>query len=879
MFTKYIVQRHATTFVKFLARLFIVTNPILINSVTFASDSPVLYHSSFFQSPVTARPETPLILTGKGLARNSTVLYEPADLESKEYSEFIEVPNSLWPQQARVIHFDGATSVTILWPGNTTNGSPYRIWLVTPEGVPSNQITVNDPRPLWFTPSSIYERAETTSQARYLKIVGRNLSSVAGGYHTVRLTNTVKPEKQYTIPALSNNANETKTNPYVISVPLPETVERGEYRVEISLDGTTWKEIQSNRLLVKETRQPTIRVSLEKFGCLPNDSTDDTACFVKAINEVIQSASRGIVTIGAGAWIVHSGEKNSIVVPKGVSLLGVGASSSTVVNDTSIGHETRRLASPWFILEGENSIEGITFRDRSRYSQNRSGPAIIQLGKRPKRTLAALTNRHVSNIVIRDNVFDKPFRAITDSGTTLRELSIVNNEFGAYETAIHLNGYTQTGEKFNIIDSRIINNRFYPGSFMNVASGRGTIATQIGASTRLDFSNNTADGSSTKYLYPSEKESPGWRAAFFWHLRNNHEMMLVSNNLVSCSGDKNGDGESFAFDNNHNTFGYNGAIAVVAASSSTVTVSRRPKAHTKISNFYVGHWIHVVSGAGVGQARKIHSYSNHGDRTTYTVYPDWDVAPDRESKISVGLEFWQITVAGNSVDHGKPLCRNKNRRRNNNIPHGAGGIVLWAQATDLTIANNNLVHTNGIRLHPLYRIGANSCEKCNTSIMLQYSIDVTDNSINEEYDWNSGCSWSGIMITAGASPKKDIFPITIAYGINIVGNRVEKADGLLGGAISITPSWWSGPKSPINPLVQNTVIAHNTLRDLPNTPTTHACKKHLKHRPAIVISSPTTSNTVMALNICEASSHPKIIDMGTSTVKLTKPRTENSCIR
>jgi hypothetical protein len=81
-------------------------------------------------------------------------------------------------------------------------------------------------------------------------------------------------------------------------------------------------------------------------------------------------------------------------------------------------------------------------------------------------------------------------------------------------------------------------NTFYPSSWNYTTSsgnyGEGSIATQISTGLRADFSNNVADGTSTRYLYDAATDIKGWRAAFFWSTGANQEMTLVSNRSVAC---------------------------------------------------------------------------------------------------------------------------------------------------------------------------------------------------------------------------------------------------------------------------------------------------------------------------------------------------------
>ena len=52
-------------------------------------------------------------------------------------------------------------------------------------------------------------------------------------------------------------------------------------------------------------------------------------------------------------------------------------------------------------------------------------------------------------------------------------------------------------------------------------------------------------------------------------MNDSHEMLLISGNSASCTGDKAGDGEAIALDNNANTFGLSAASPVLAATQDT----------------------------------------------------------------------------------------------------------------------------------------------------------------------------------------------------------------------------------------------------------------------------------------------------------------------
>ena len=97
-----------------------------------------------------------------------------------------------------------------------------------------------------------------------------------------------------------------------------------------------------------------------------------------------------------------------------------------------------------FALLGHNSVSGFTFRDARMYTNQDSGTALIMLGvpwdrARPDYSIAAPS---ISHVVISENVFDKPFYAVSNGGLSIDHLFVSNNEFGAFKTALSWEGET-----------------------------------------------------------------------------------------------------------------------------------------------------------------------------------------------------------------------------------------------------------------------------------------------------------------------------------------------------------------------------------------------------------------------------------------------------
>lgn len=841
-----------------------------------------LYHEAFYQSPVTAVPGQPLMLPGSGLEADNLVVYQAVN-----DPQHLPPPPTSLPKQVSsasgtvqiISTADVPHSLVVLWPEAAAVGQPYILWVRDSEGTWSNGITVNDVRPLWFSPAFAYESAGIGTLPRYIKVVGRNLEPLPGAQTRIKLVNTNTQSETIILIAENDGNPQTRLEQYVARATLPPLLKQGEYQVQASRDGKSWVAVTDDMFVVYRNPGPAPEIAVSDYGCRPDDGQDDSDC----IREALAAATRpgmmnATIVIGPGTWNLAPETAGTIVLPRGTSLAGAGARHTFLVRSDKHNPDGLSQSGPWFALKGENHVRDITFSEQSVYHDARIRGAVLQLGDRRGRGSHPSKNA-VSSIIIENNVFDRPFRAITDGGLPIELLFIFDNEFGAYENSIFLDGAaSDPSQHFHVDDSLIVNNSFKPGSFMDVEKRRGPIASQIGASRRLDFSDNIAHGESLDYLYNPDRDPRGWRAAFFWHLRNNHEMLLVSRNTASCTGDKTSDGEFLAFDNNQNTFGFAAAQRVLSASPDSVIVRgpllNQHEGKRLPSGFFTEHWIQVADGTGIGQARHITDIEEQNDGIRLTVSPKWDVVPGPDSRILMGLEFWQVMAIDNYINHSKPPCQKSNRRNAPNIQYGAGLIALWAQASDSVIAGNTQLDAAGITLHPFYSAPSPACPECTASSMLQYFVDVLDNRVEGEYAWESDCSWSGITVSFGASPSTENPPPAIAYGLRVDGNSVIHADGFSGGAISIAPSWWDGPKSYSAPLVRGSIISNNKLQDLHGIITDSSCNRSLVSRSAIMIGSQTVVNTILTENECINTGKKPVIDKGKNTIFYERQRSQ-----
>lgn len=731
---------------------------------------PVLYER---ERPVGGEPDDLVLLAGSGLSADDVLEYQSAEARGAvPIVSTAGIPGSLVIRQS---------------------GVPMLLRVRNAQGEWSNAVRINDARPQWFTPADF--RAGVLP--RVVKVVGRNLQ---------RSSIKLSGPRTFTLKTLTADR-------FTVESELPEALPAGEYEVQVS-DGASWIPVAGQRLIVKPDSKPLPQFDLAP--CKADDDADDSACLLEAVRSA-QTKGGGEVVLGPGVWRLIGDVSNpdGIVLPQGVSLRGAGAGRTRLVRHATW---SKSPATATLTLLGGNTVQGITFEDQRSFQPTDAAGPMIRLGKMFYR-VGSDEPKGVDDVVIVRNVFDKSFMAISDGGLPIRRLIIAYNEMNAYRTSIALSGNRyNTAMLFTLEDSVIAWNTFTPGSYIDAGTAQGAMASTLGASHRLDFSHNTANGAT----------GGGWRAAFFWHLAGNHEQLLVSLNTATCTGDKIGDGEAIAYDGNVNTYAFDAARTVLSATQDTVTVQGplRARQHDRdvpLATYYIGHWVTIVEGAGLGQARKIMSYvvDSATGRITFKVSAEWGVVPDaQQSRVSVSRQYWQVYTVGNVIDHRQPLCRKSNRSQ----PRG-GGIVLWAPMSEAAVADNRQFDTDGIILQQAYSAVDRECPSCRSYIASQYFADIQYNTIDGEYDWSSNCSHSGIQAGFGASPTPSSPPPVVSYGLSIAHNSIRRADGLKGGGISFPLTWHRGPPPHRWPLVQSPLIQHNSLRDIAGSTPAGKCER------------------------------------------------------
>jgi polysaccharide transporter, PST family len=846
--------------------------------------APELLRTPGYESPVQGGPDDLLLIAGNGFSSTDRVVYEAIDAAAPSGGHPSAVPADSTPARgiAPIVKLaDPPYSITTQLPGVLQAGRGYHLWVVTAAGEWSAPVSINDPRPLWITPAYVYSSADFATLGRQVRVVGRNLAPTGTQTHWIQL----QGPGTYVLPA-QNRGADNPVQRYVAEATLPDRIAPGMYAVATSRDGHKWTRVPTQQLEVRPDPvvPRTFTLSDPSFGgCKPDDGADDTACLVRAL-EAAREAGGGIVRVPRGRWDVSTTalpkerQRDGLILARGVQLRGDGASVSTVIR-----HAAKELPAPGALLTlvGNNSVLDLSFTDAEPYESLDQTRTVIQLGLPPNSAALMIYPDTVEDVVISGDTFNRVGRAVVDGGRPIRHLFVTHNEFGAYDNAMYLTGGgASLSHPYRLDDSVFRWNRFVPGSYLDVASRQGTVATQVGAASRVDFSSNVADGTSVASLQDGG-DVRGWRAAFFWNLTNNMEELLIANNQISCSGDKAGDGEALSFDGNRATFGFDAAQTVAASGADWITIAR-PLLHAQFGQpisdgYYDEHWLSIVDGPGLGQTRHVVSYTE--DRTTgvvrLRVSPGWDIVPQPgRARVILGKQFWQVYVVANEVEQGRPPCQ----KSNFNGPRG-GVIAFWAPVADSTIEANRQIETDGIEFLQDYSARTRSCPNCVGNASIAMALEIRNNEVVGEYDWSSDCSWSGIRGYFVATPTPEEPPPILGFGTIIAHNMISHADGQRGGAISLAHAGAPGPAPGNWPMVQSLLIFGNVIRDINGELPRFGCPDGRGQlvRAGIRIEGPgNVRDAVLEGNRCENVA-TLLEDSGKGTQRVCRKGGRNSC--
>jgi hypothetical protein len=404
------------------------------------------------------------------------------------------------------------------------------------------------------------------------------------------------------------------------------------------------------------------------------------------------------------------------------------------------------------------------------------------------------------------------------------------------------------------------------------------IASQLGGGTRLDFSDNTADGTAAQYLY-RPTDAKGFRAAFFWNLSANSELELISRNKILCPGDKPGDGEAIVLDGaNEKDYGGFERVAAVQVSPGTHPDGRKIRVNAKPLMGplgFEGQWLQVVQGPGLGQLRKITSYKSDEMGASFTVSPAFDVAPREGSAVTVGLQNWQTYIIDNRIDQSSPLCVNGPKKERT-----GGAIVFYAQTADSVMDGNEQIASTGLMATHQYILNPGNL----AFVMLQSSNEIRENRIERGPSFGGLRGVSGIrtFYVAGRETNASAPPPVLGFGLVIAGNHLAEAEGA-DGAIEFEEAGEVGPLNAAGgcsaawKIANAPLVFHNELR---NSRGIDINGHDLRQRPPTCQGMPRNSviwHAALYDNTCIRVFPRALVDFGTSTKRICTAGRADSC--
>lgn len=734
---------------------------------------PEVFNTNFYQSPVHADPRDLLLIPGYNFSRGAIAVYKNVSDNPGALAVPASIPSTNTSTQGR-LHVGSITndSITVLLPTEMIANKTYAIWVKNTDSNWSEAVLINDPRPLWVTPTLVYATQQYATLPRQIKVVGRNLGNTGEGKPRIVRLNSATASYNLTVSG-DDGDPDTRIDYYVVKAPLPSTLTTGLYTLQFSRNNETWINLSNdaNLTVIADPSKTRYFVNATTYGgCNASDNKDDVGCIVNAIGNA-SAAGGGEIFFPNGTWNLTPDPaelvtKYGIYLHPNVDLVGSGRENTTLLHSQAwdVGVSSANISI--FTVMGNNIIRDLKFATQGFDITPASVPSYLEFGKSPGENTSS-DPYETANVTIYNCNFTDFYQGMTTFGLPIKNLFIVNNHFDQlYDDAIDFSGdRNQRAIRFKVDDAVVVNNTFFPGNFSNPSTGEGSIATQLSGAKRLDFSDNIANGT----------VNGGWRATHFWASLGSNERVLVANNKVSCTGEKAGDGEALVIDANQNTAGFATMENVTSAASNTVTTTGNLLIWTL--DYYLSHNIYIADGKGIGQVRKIINYTNETN-PTFVVSPDWDVIPDNTSKVMIHKVGWQFYMLDNIIDiRNASGCAKSSPRQ----PPQEGQISFQAATSDSVMDGNDLYDTNGIYLPSNVRTN-------DTTVL--YSNEIKYNLVQNEYFYPA--SSGGINLVFQSSITNPVSGYNMLISHNTVNgsdtlNSVTQSDATPRAAVALLP--------------------------------------------------------------------------------------------
>ncbi|MEM7261903.1 MAG: hypothetical protein AAF488_07905 [Planctomycetota bacterium] len=475
--------------------------------------------------------------------------------------------------------------------------------------------------------------------------------------------------------------------------------------------------------------------------------------------------------------------------------------------------------------------------------------SMLRLGRRVADTGAKFGDVPVDDVTVRDSAFSNSLFPIYDGGFRVQRLHIVDNEFRGIRDALRLIGAQDhqldaqrvlddrdpscptsfnpeteplpdcdtLSALFDVEDTLIVGNTFHDSGFSSIGdptNRAGVLAGSLGGAHRVLIADNLIDGRGTT-------DGDGFRGGFFMNSRSTQEMVLLQNNDFYQPGRKLGDGEAFSVDRVDQRALLENPESVDMGGASQITLSAIAGGNVVdfealLNGVYRDHWVQIVDGTGLGQARPIDNYTltysgtchiggdtcsesspclpaKDCDASTVGLVIDLDapfqVAPDTTSEVTVLRQAWNVYMEGNLLDAEQSGGCDRglepfDAEDPDSLDRIRTGVLQIGMSSDSLIANNEVICGEGIRTSTIYLDGFPDEQRYN------FNLSIFGNSLDrdpgtaflnsEEFDCDSQTLRSADGVRGGIASFFNADKVdgpTLSYGLSIFDNVVTDASG------------------------------------------------------------------------------------------------------
>lgn len=172
-----------------------ITHSLVVAVIVLASAAPparsappLVMHTPGFESAVRADADDLIMIGGTGFHASDRVIYAAAGPVPNLHPKVVPQRSDALRGVAPIVQIgDPPYAITARMPRDILTGRSYRLWVVNAQNEWSDAVSINDPRPQWFSPTYVYATQDVANLGRRLRVIGRNLTTDAATLTAIRL--------------------------------------------------------------------------------------------------------------------------------------------------------------------------------------------------------------------------------------------------------------------------------------------------------------------------------------------------------------------------------------------------------------------------------------------------------------------------------------------------------------------------------------------------------------------------------------------------------------------------------------------------------------------------------------------------------------------